>query len=111
MFSDGLGDKAVAHAANRQKMARLCRIFFDVLAQAHDEIVDGACVGVFGKPPDIFQNGFARDVAPFVVDQVTQQLSFHQRQLDRVALGAEFESAEVDGLALKGNRFALVRGV
>ena len=111
MFADGLGDKAVAHAAHSEKMARLGRIFFDVFAQAHDEIVDGARVGVFGKPPDVFENGFARDVAAFVVNQVTKQLRFHQRQPDRVALGAEFERAEVDCLSLEGNRFALARRI
>jgi hypothetical protein len=55
-FADVLGHKAVSHSANGEKMARLRRIFLDVLPQAHDEIVDGARVRVFGKSPNIFQN-------------------------------------------------------
>ena len=76
--------------------------FFDVAAQAHDEIVDGARVGVFVQAPDVFEDGFARNGAAVVPNQVAQQLGFHQSELDGVVLGAQFKVAEVDGLAVEG---------
>ena len=65
---DALGEEPIAYAADREEMLRLGGIFFDVAAEADDEIVYGAGVGVFVEAPDVFEDGFARDSAAFAAD-------------------------------------------
>src|SRR5271170_338007 len=88
-------------------------VFFDVAAEADDEIVYGAGVGVFVKAPDVFEDGFAGDGAAFAADQVTQELGFHEGELDRFVVGAQLKRSEINGLAVEGKNFGIwgrVRG-
>jgi hypothetical protein len=41
-------DEAIANAANCEQVNGLGRIFLDIAAQAHDEVVDGTRVGILG---------------------------------------------------------------
>ena len=47
--SPWIGDELIAYAANRQQMFWFRGNCFDVTSQPHDEIVDGARVGVFAQ--------------------------------------------------------------
>ena len=92
-------------------MLGLGGVFFDVAAEADDEVVYGAGVGVFVEAPDVFEDGFAGDGAAFATDQVAQKLGFHERELDRGAVDAQFERAEVNRLAVEGKNFGIGRGI
>src|SRR6185312_13562327 len=76
-----LRHEAITHAANRQQMSRFRRIVFDIAAQANDEIVDGAGVGVFVQSPYFFENRLAGDDPSLVSYEMAQQFRFHQGQL------------------------------
>src|SRR5271156_2229700 len=94
-------------------MLGLGGVFFDVAAEADDEIVYGAGVGVFVQAPDVFEDGFAGDGAAFAADQVTQELGFHEGELDRFVVGAQLKRSEINGLAVEGKNFGIwdrVRG-
>ena len=56
-------NESVAYATHRQQMLGLGRIAFDVAAQAYDEIIDGAGVGILVQTPDVFEDRFARNNA------------------------------------------------
>ena len=91
--------KPVSHAAHRQQVPRLRGIVFNVAPQPHHKIVDGARVGVLVQAPDFFENLLARNHAPVIAHQMAQQFRFHQRQMNDIVGRAQFERAEVDGLA------------
>src|SRR5271170_6286155 len=92
-------------------MPGLGGVFFDVAAEADDEIVYGAGVGVFVQAPDVFEDGFAGDGAAFAADQVTQELGFHEGELDRFVVGAQLKRSAINGLAVEGKNFGIERGV
>src|SRR5271156_1050424 len=92
-------------------MLGLGGVFFDVAAEADDEIVYGAGVGVFVQAPDVFENGFAGDGAAFAADQVTQEFGFHEGELDRFVVGAQLKRSEINGLAVEGKNFGIGCGV
>ena len=49
-----------------EQMARLSRFVFDLLAQLHDQLIEGAGGAVMVYAPDFVQEGFARNgVAAF----------------------------------------------
>ena len=62
-------------------MAGLGGVAFDVAAEANDEIVDGASVGVFVQIPDVVQDSFAGDGMTAVADQVAEKFGLHQGEL------------------------------
>src|SRR5579872_558625 len=57
--SFGVRKEAIADAADGLQVLRGGRIFFEVTAQAHDEVVDGAGVGIFAHMPDLIQQFLA----------------------------------------------------
>ncbi len=81
---------------------RLRRIVFNVAPQPDNKIVDGARVGIFVQAPDFLENLLARNHAPIVAHQMAQEFRFHQRQVNDVVDGTQFEGAEVDGPAIEG---------
>ena len=46
----------VADASHGEQVLRTLRIILNVAAQAHDEIIDGASVGIFPQAPDFLEN-------------------------------------------------------
>ena len=78
-------------------MARTRGIVLDVAPQPHDEVVDGAGVGVLAQSPDLLQHVFARDGFALVLDQVTQDVGLHQREWIDLAADAHFEQIEMHG--------------
>src|ERR1700722_17572873 len=83
-------------------MLWISRIILDVATQPHYKIIDSAGVGIFVQSPYFFENLFTGDDVAVVVYQVTQQLRFHQRQMDGMAPGAQLQRSEVDGLSFEG---------
>ena len=64
-------------------MARTRGLVLDVLAQPHDEVVDGARVGVLVQAPDLFEQGLARDDLARAADEV---ISFGGNTFDPASL-------------------------
>src|ERR1700692_955713 len=91
--------EAVSNPAHRQQVARFSGIIFDVAAQSHHEVVDGARVGVFVWTPDFFENLLAGNNAAIVANQMTKQFRLHQRQVNDIATGTQLQRSEIDGLA------------
>src|ERR1700727_3642249 len=83
-------------------MLRIRRIVLDVAPQSHDKIIDSAGVGILVQSPYFLENLFTGDDVAVVAYQVTQQLRFHQRQMNGMAPGAQLKRSEVDGLAFEG---------
>src|SRR6185436_6828501 len=54
-------NELVADTPDREQMSRTARFLLDVPAQPHDEVVDGARVGIFAHAPDVLEHGLARD--------------------------------------------------
>ena len=79
-------------------MPRPRRIIFDIAPQPHNEIVDGARIGVFVQAPDIFKHGLPRHRRAFVLDQVTEDVGFHQGQRELLAPDVKFKKVEVNRL-------------
>src|SRR5216683_1399155 len=99
-----MGVELVAETTNRAQVARLGRLALDVTAQADDEIVDGARVGVFVEIPDVVKNRLARDRVATVADEIAEQIGFHQGQLEDLLTRTELKALEVDELAVKLER-------
>ena len=77
-------------------------IIFDVAAEADDEVVDGAGVGVFVDAPDFFEDVFAGDDLAFVGGEVTEEIGFHKGEVGGAVGGDEFEGVEADGAVVEG---------
>ena len=80
-------------------MPRIRRIIFDITPQTHNKVIDGPRIGVFVQPPHFFQNLFTGNHAAIVAYEMAQKLRLHQREMNHVALGAQFQRAEINGLA------------
>ena len=66
----GFGDESVAYATDGEEMDGFGGIGFKVAAEANDEVVDGAGVGVFFDMPDVFKEFRTGDDLAGVVEQV-----------------------------------------
>ena len=75
-------NKAIADAADGLDNLRVVWLVLEVFAEADDEVVDRAGVGVFLQVPDLFEDGLSRDGPAFVFDEVLQEFCLHQRELD-----------------------------
>src|SRR5579862_2233262 len=94
----GFRVELVAEATNGEEITRLGGLGFDVAAEAHNEVVNGAGVGVFEEVPDILKNGFAGDGFAAIADEVAEKFAFHERQLKDLVAAAELQLLEVHGL-------------
>src|SRR5207237_3073164 len=94
-----LRDKAIPDAAHREEVLRTRRLFLDIPPQAHDEVVDRARVGILSQSPHTLEHRLARDGLALVLDQETQQVGFHQRELQRAVANRELQRVEVDRAA------------
>src|ERR1700733_5895696 len=113
--------EAIADAAHRPEKDRICRIVLDITAQPHDEVVDGARVGVLAHAPHLLQQLLARNTAPLMPHQVAQQVSLHDGETNAAAVfvvlvwvvlvrDAQLKRGEVDGAPGKGIRSLHSRG-
>ena len=94
--------EAVADATDGDKMLGGGRVVFDVATEAHDEVVDGACVGVFVDAPDLFEDLFAGDDLAFALGEVTEEVGFHEREMGDAVGGDELEGVEANGAVVEG---------
>ena len=97
----GLGDKLIAKSADRNQVLRLGGIVFNVAAQADNEIINRARIGIFLQVPDLFQNFFARYGTPAIADEIAEQICFHQRELENVLAVVQLQFLVIDCLAGK----------
>ena len=80
----------ISYAANRNQVLGLGGNILNVAAQAHYKIVDSPSVGVFVEPPDFFEDGFSRHYASGMLDQMPQELRFHQGEVNCVTSTSKF---------------------
>jgi hypothetical protein len=93
--------RLVADAAHGEQQCRPAGIVFHVAAETHDEVVDGARVGVFAERPDVFENRLARDRLAGVSDQVGQQVALHLGEVVGVPCHLQLEGVQVDDAAVE----------
>ena len=93
----GVGEEAVADAADGKQVLRVGGVILDVAAKADDEVVDGAGVRVLMDMPDLLEDGGPRDYLAFALGQKAEQVGLHDGEVGEAIGGDEFESIEVDG--------------
>ena len=79
-------------------------------------MIDGARVGVLAQVPDVFQDALPRHDPSFPLNQVAQQVGFHQRErVDAVAhpdlLGFEVDGPPGEGEPVRWRRVGLCAGL
>src|SRR5579871_199446 len=94
----GRRQKPVSHAPHRQQVPRLRRIVLHISPKAHDEVVDGPRIRVLVQAPDFFQHGLARHRLSFALDQVLQDVRFHQGQRKYLVAHVQLQQVEMDRL-------------
>lgn len=72
MGASGVGEEAVADAADGEQVGGFGGVVFDITAQADDEVVDGAGVGVLVDAPDVFEDGGSRDDLAFAIGEIAE---------------------------------------
>ena len=75
---EGVWDEAVAYAADGEEVDGLGGVGLEVAAEADDEVVDGAGVGIFVDVPDVFEEFFAGDGFVGMVEEVAEEVGFHE---------------------------------
>ncbi len=96
-----VGEETVADAADGDEVAGVGGVVFDVAAEADDEVVDGASVGVFVDAPDLFENLFAGDDLAFVLGEVAEEVGLHQGEAGDAVGGDDLEGVEADGAVVE----------
>src|SRR5688572_28710412 len=69
----GVGDEAVTNAANGLEVAWAAWIVLEIPTEPHDEVVDGARVGVLPHAPHLLEDGLPRHRLALMLDQITEQ--------------------------------------
>ena len=103
----GVGEEAVADAADGDEVLGGAGVVFYVAAQADDEVIDGAGVRVFMDTPDLLEDVLAGDDLAFAFGQVAEQVGLHEGEVRGGIGGDEFERVEANGAVIKG---VLLRG-
>src|SRR6266496_3405527 len=93
--------EAVADAAHRDEKFGVGRRVLQIPAQAHDKVVDGARVGVLVQTPHLLEDLLAAHVLVAVLDQITQQRGFHERQLDLARWGSQLHGMKIQRAAVE----------
>ena len=96
------GDEAVTDAADGEEVDGFGGVRFEVAAEADEEVIDGAGVGVFVDAPDVFEELFAGDDLAGALEEVAKEIGFHNRQMNGFTGPANFEGIEVDGAVAEG---------
>lgn len=99
----GIGDEAVADAADGGEMAGLAGVVFDVATEADDEVIDGAGVSVFVNAPDLFEDLFAGDDLGGAVGEIAKEIGLHEGELGGAVGGEQFEGVKANGAAGEGD--------
>jgi hypothetical protein len=104
--------KTIADATDCDEVVGAGRVVLDVAAEANDEVVDGAGVGIFVDTPDSFEDVFAGDDLAFVIGEVAEEIGLHDCQVGSAVGGDELEGVEADGAVVKGvgGRLVAARG-
>src|SRR5215216_2769679 len=77
-------------------------LVLNILPQTHDKVINRPRISIFTQSPNILEYQASRHNLSFVIDQVTQQLRFHQREMyDCLLTRSQLERLEVDRLPLK----------
>ena len=97
----GLGEEAVADAANGDEVLGVGGVVFDVAAEADDEVVDGAGVGILVDAPDLFEDLLAGDDLAFAFGEVAEEVGLHEGEMGGAVGGDEFEGVEADGAVVE----------
>src|SRR5579864_3873413 len=87
-------------------MTRARRIVFNIAAQTHYEIVDGARVRVFMQSPNFSEHGFARDVFALMANQIAKDIGFHKSQWKNLIADAQLQAIEIHRLAVEAEGVA-----
>src|SRR5262245_54783269 len=95
------GRELVADAADSLQEARRVGPIFEVLAQADDEVVDRAGVGLLVKSPDVLEKRPTGDRLAAMRDEISQQRALHTRQQREHSASADFHCGEVQSPAGK----------
>src|SRR5436305_2491673 len=82
-------------------MARPGGIVLDIGPEPHDEIVDGARVGVLVQAPHFLQHRLPRDRTALVPDEMPQEIRFHQGEREDLSAHSQLELVEVHRLFAK----------
>ena len=72
-------------------------------------MIDGAGIGVLAQVPDVFQQPLARDDLAVALDEIAQQIRFHQRQVMRARADVQLLRVEIDRPA--GKRIQVTPGL
>src|SRR5579871_5541832 len=78
VLASGISDEAVAYAADGDEVLGGGGVVFDVAAEADDEVVDGAGVGVFVDAPDLLEDVFTGDDLTLAVGEVAEEVGLHK---------------------------------
>ena len=105
----GVGEETVTDTANSKEMLGAGGVVFDVAAQADDEVVDRAGVGVFVDAPDLFEDLFAGDDLAFALGEVAEEVGLHESEVGDAVGGDKLEGVEADGAVVEGVFVGLVR--
>src|SRR6185369_6183462 len=82
-------------------MPRARGFVLDILPQAHNKVIDRARVSIFTQAPNILEYHAARNDPSLMIDQISQQLHFHQRQMHYLLTGSQLQRFEVDSFPTK----------
>jgi len=75
-----LGQELVADTVHGSKMERPTSIFFKLLTESQDVVVDGASAGIVLVTPHLVEQFASRNGTPRVLRQVSQSLEFQARE-------------------------------
>src|ERR1039458_3824656 len=95
-------EETVGDAADGGEVDGVGGVVLDVAAEADDEVVDGAGVGVFADVPDLFEEGFAGDDLAGAVGEEAEEVGLHDGEAAGAVGGDEFEGVEADGAVVEG---------
>src|SRR5208283_4247106 len=101
-WASGVGEEAVADAADGGEVGGDGGVVLDVAAEADDEVVDGAGVGVFADAPDVFEDLLAGDDLAGAEGEVAEEVGLHDGEVGGAVRGDELEGVEADGAVVEG---------
>jgi len=100
--ASGVGEEAVADAADGGEVDGVGGVVFDVAAKTDDEVVDGSGIGVLVDSPDLFEDGFAGDDLVGAVGKVAEEVGLHHSEMRRPVGCDKLQGIEMDGAVVEG---------
>ena len=96
------GKEAIANTTHRLQKDRLGRIVFNLTAQPHHKVVDGARIRILVDSPNLLQQFLAGNDAALIEDKIPQQVGLHQGKADGLIGSGELQRSKVDGASCEG---------